>query len=499
MPIMKGEMMSMFPIALTVLLGFGLARHALPQHPFITPIQRAVTAANLTDFWVCHKVGNMETEVSLIPIPAPLSHWINESIYGVYYYSSYSKYQYMWKYTGQPLSPEYGKGLKYKVHVSRTFYTYQVAGRPQYRIQHRGQYPLCIQNDNGTVYLGDVPEDRCAQTLWFDTDDGTWEVSPGSNRGGNLKCGKTSPVTFWDKERYSNFTILPLNYTSASWKSETKNYHDDTLYVLAEGGEIVHTNFNMSNCPDESSFVNFTLIYQMFESILCGYNDTPWHHLTHSWKNFNKRCPWYFETGTLMIRGKERWSPNSTWAHYSGNRLTLSLAHTPGLYFICGDYAYKALPPAWGGTCTIAYLVPDLQIHKTLTSTPVPNLRSLINRVHKPTTNPLAEKPSGFHAFARALFPWLGILEIEKAIVNMSAAVEEGFSATLDAISNLRLEVDPLSHVVVQSRMALDMKQAQQGGVCAYINTMCCFYVDKKNQISQNVTKLKNFMSTDSE
>ncbi|KAG6932665.1 endogenous retrovirus group MER34 member 1, partial [Chelydra serpentina] len=72
------------------------------------------------------------------------------------------------------------------------------------------------------------------------------------------------------------------------------------------------------------------------------------------------------------------------WRHrVAGSTLTLYL-ETPGLYFICGHSAYKALPPGWWGRCGVARVIPDVQINKTLDSSQILNLGRYSHRLFKP-------------------------------------------------------------------------------------------------------------------
>ncbi|NXG11527.1 ERVV1 protein, partial [Sakesphorus luctuosus] len=56
--------------------------------------------------------------------------------------------------------------------------------------------------------------------------------------------------------------------------------------------------------------------------------------------------------------------------------------------------------------------------------------------------------------------------ELEKAVVNTSAVIENIQNQTSDAIAALKEEVHSLSHVVLQNRMALNLLLAPQGDVC---------------------------------
>ncbi|NXV25133.1 ERVV2 protein, partial [Cepphus grylle] len=94
---------------------------------------------------------------------------------------------------------------------------------------------------------------------------------------------------------------------------------------------------------------------------------------------------------------------------------------------------------------------------------------------------------TGFHSFVRALFPSLGIIQLEKAIVNLSAEMEIIANTTVDAILGLQKEIQSLREIVWQNREALDILTAHTGGVCTLINTSCCAYVDQSGRVLQDV------------
>ncbi|NWT48334.1 ERVV2 protein, partial [Chroicocephalus maculipennis] len=82
-----------------------------------------------------------------------------------------------------------------------------------------------------------------------------------------------------------------------------------------------------------------------------------------------------------------------------------------------------------------------------------------------------------YHSFIRWFIASLGVSELEKAIVNISATIDRIISSTADAIQGLQIEVNSLSKVVLQNRMVLDLLTIKGGGVCAVINQSCCAYV----------------------
>ncbi|NXK33813.1 ERVV2 protein, partial [Piprites chloris] len=92
-----------------------------------------------------------------------------------------------------------------------------------------------------------------------------------------------------------------------------------------------------------------------------------------------------------------------------------------------------------------------------------------------------------FHSIVRAMIPSLEVSELEKAIVNISAVIENIQDQASDAIAALQEEVHSLSHVVLQNRLALNILLASQGGVCKVINTSCCSYIDQSGRINNDL------------
>ncbi|KAF1487714.1 Endogenous retrovirus group V member 2 Env polyprotein, partial [Eudyptula minor novaehollandiae] len=93
---------------------------------------------------------------------------------------------------------------------------------------------------------------------------------------------------------------------------------------------------------------------------------------------------------------------------------------------------------------------------------------------------------TGCHSFARRFLPWLGVSELEKAIVNISAVIEEIWNETYDAIKALQ-EVSDWAKITLQNRLAPDMMLTSQGGVCTVLNTSCCVYVNQNGRISTDL------------
>ncbi|NWI21168.1 SYCY1 protein, partial [Crypturellus soui] len=94
---------------------------------------------------------------------------------------------------------------------------------------------------------------------------------------------------------------------------------------------------------------------------------------------------------------------------------------------------------------------------------------------------------TGFHSFVRELLPTLGIIQLEKMIVNISGEMEIIANRTAEAIFGLQTEMDSLKKIVLQNRRALDILTAQAGGVHTLINEICCSYIDQSIKIIADV------------
>uniref|UniRef100_A0A8D0KRU1 Uncharacterized protein n=1 Tax=Strix occidentalis caurina TaxID=311401 RepID=A0A8D0KRU1_STROC len=161
----------------------------------------------------------------------------------------------------------------------------------------------------------------------------------------------------------------------------------------------------------------------------------------------------------------------------------------PGWWYLCANgKARKCLPQNWWGECTTGILLPI--------SYPTRNLQGVSGTLwyqvkqKREVENPLVIRGTGFHSFVRWLIPMLGVSELEKAIVNISATVEILANATADAIVNLQKEINSLAEVTIQNRMALDLLMAKEGGVCTVINQSCCAFVNREAQIETDVHRI---------
>uniref|UniRef100_A0A452IKI2 Integrase catalytic domain-containing protein n=1 Tax=Gopherus agassizii TaxID=38772 RepID=A0A452IKI2_9SAUR len=173
---------------------------------------------------------------------------------------------------------------------------------------------------------------------------------------------------------------------------------------------------------------------------------------------------------------------------------------SPGLYFICGHDAYKALLLGWHGRCGVARVLPDVQVNTTLDSHQILNLGTYSHKLFTPlkgvrvkrAENPLVIRQTGFHSFIRGLIPGLGVAKLERAVVNISAELEKAANASLDAFQKLQREIDDIAEVTLQNRPVLDVMNAEVGGACAHIGEQCCFYINRSGLIEEDLQTIKD-------
>uniref|UniRef100_A0A8C8BJH2 Env polyprotein n=1 Tax=Otus sunia TaxID=257818 RepID=A0A8C8BJH2_9STRI len=148
-----------------------------------------------------------------------------------------------------------------------------------------------------------------------------------------------------------------------------------------------------------------------------------------------------------------------------------------GWYWLCSNKAKKILPLGWKGECTLGPVLPHIAIESQLKGGWIRSFWECTKRIF---------------SFARWFLPWLGVSELEKAIVNICATLEITINATTDALQALQQEVNQISKIALQNRITLDVENmlyASQWGVCTVINSSCCLYINQDKRI---YTDIKN-------
>ncbi|KAG6921493.1 endogenous retrovirus group 3 member 1 [Chelydra serpentina] len=148
------------------------------------------------------------------------------------------------------------------------------------------------------------------------------------------------------------------------------------------------------------------------------------------------------------------------------------------VYWVCGNKAYLALPPSWGGSCYLAWLEPPVVYRAHLPKGKIRNVHGAEDDIKdsRPLTwralNDWTGTCAGF-VFACGGTTW----RIGEGVMRLQGFLEVMANTTADSLVDLAIEQKKLRQMVLQNRLALDILLASQGGTCALIGQECCVYV----------------------
>uniref|UniRef100_A0A803SUG4 Uncharacterized protein n=1 Tax=Anolis carolinensis TaxID=28377 RepID=A0A803SUG4_ANOCA len=155
-----------------------------------------------------------------------------------------------------------------------------------------------------------------------------------------------------------------------------------------------------------------------------------------------------------------------------------------GLYWMCGRWAGKVLPAVWKGTCTIGTLM-TFAWHKLKRSYDK-------NLGYDPDDTYLSEGAR----FGAIVLPSLGVAWNVKQLRRISAQLEQFANLTAKDLTSMQQEIESLAGVTAQHKLALDYLLSKEGGLCVWLNTTCCHYVNKTGEIETDVGKLHQIVET---
>uniref|UniRef100_G1KW43 Envelope glycoprotein n=1 Tax=Anolis carolinensis TaxID=28377 RepID=G1KW43_ANOCA len=174
----------------------------------------------------------------------------------------------------------------------------------------------------------------------------------------------------------------------------------------------------------------------------------------------------------------------------------------PGYFWICGKWGGKVLPPLWVGTCTIGTLVPtNIEIHPREQPLQALGATDRWNRPKRSYDEKRGYNPDNTYLnegerFGAILFPWVGAALNVKQLRRISAQLEIMANQTVFGIKALQTEIDSLTGVLMQHKMALDYLLAAEGGLCVWLNITCCHYINESGVIESDVAKINSVVFT---
>lgn len=152
-----------------------------------------------------------------------------------------------------------------------------------------------------------------------------------------------------------------------------------------------------------------------------------------------------------------------------------SVALPPGVFLGCGRKIYSYIPNGGEGICYLAYVVPMIRVV-------TPQEIQVLNGHHTIHKRDLQR-------FFGMMVPGYGVYLNQQETKALSLALETHINSTDRVITAMSTQLEEVTKVALQNRMALDFILASTGGVCEMIGTECCSYVHSANQSVENFHK----------
>ncbi|XP_077790221.1 syncytin-1-like [Podarcis muralis] len=172
-----------------------------------------------------------------------------------------------------------------------------------------------------------------------------------------------------------------------------------------------------------------------------------------------------------------------TWFTWMTARSRSNCLLQSDLWLLCGTRAYKEIPSAFSGTCTLGVVVPLVYKMDKLPTVRLRNKRDAKSPINQYTGT----------AISRSLLPPLGVAMNYRDLHRLANWTEALFNSTISALKAINKEMSEIREVVLQNRYALDVVLASKGGVCALIHSHCCMYISDQ---SANISATINHMET---
>uniref|UniRef100_A0A8D2J5R0 Uncharacterized protein n=1 Tax=Varanus komodoensis TaxID=61221 RepID=A0A8D2J5R0_VARKO len=167
-----------------------------------------------------------------------------------------------------------------------------------------------------------------------------------------------------------------------------------------------------------------------------------------------------------------------------------------GYLWACGEWAGSVLPAVWNGTCTIATVAPaGLAFH------PKDQPPAAWDPHFHWTHSKLAyDKKLGYDPddtyltegkrFVAIALPCYGVARNVKQLRILSYTLEALANVTAVGLKTLQVEIESLAGQLAQHKLALDYLLSKEGGLCFWLNTTCCHFINRSGVIETDLAKL---------
>ena len=149
-----------------------------------------------------------------------------------------------------------------------------------------------------------------------------------------------------------------------------------------------------------------------------------------------------------------------------------------GVSLACGGRIYSYVPYGGKGICYFAYAVPMIRV---VTPEEIQVLDGH-HTIHK----------RDLRRFFGMIIPGYGVYLSQQETKALSLALQAHINSTDSVVTAISTQLEEVTKVALQNRMALDLILASTGGVCKIIGTECCSYVHSANLSVENFHKANN-------
>lgn len=162
------------------------------------------------------------------------------------------------------------------------------------------------------------------------------------------------------------------------------------------------------------------------------------------------------------------------------------LCSPSGHVFVCGgNMAYTFLPTNWAGLCSLATLLPDVELISGDEPVPIPTFDYVSPR-HKRAVQfiPLLVGMGVVGALGTRT---AGLAAAVSSYTKLSQQLADDITMVYKSVQDLQDQIDSLAEVVLQNRRGLDLLTADKGGICLTLQERCCFYANKSGVVRDRI------------
>lgn len=149
-----------------------------------------------------------------------------------------------------------------------------------------------------------------------------------------------------------------------------------------------------------------------------------------------------------------------------------------GYAFVCvGNRAFPFLPTNWTGSCSLAILLPDIEILPGDAPIPLPSFDMLVHQAKRALQFiPLLVGLGVTGALATGS---AGVGVAIQTYTSLSYWIADNVQIVHQSVKDIQDQLDSLAEVVLQNRHGLDLLTAEKGGICVALQEKYCFYANK--------------------